>query len=62
MQRYFYSKIIYRSSNKNGLNKIDIIRILLNIDNSSFHSNVHTFLKYFSNIINGNQNLKRQIS
>jgi hypothetical protein len=51
MKRYFYSKIIYRSSNKNGLNKIDIIRILLNIDISSFHSNVHTFLKYFSNII-----------
>jgi len=51
MPRYFYVKIIYRKNNKNGINKIDIIKILLNIDISSLHSNVHTFLKYFSNII-----------
>lgn len=39
------------TNNKNGLNKIDIIKSLFESDISSFHSKVHLFLKYLSNII-----------
>jgi hypothetical protein len=49
MLRYFFI-IKYIINNKNGLNKTNIISILFIKDTSSFHSNVHIFLKYFSNI------------
>ena len=48
-------------NNKNGLNKIKVIKSLFVSDTFSFHSNVHIFLKYLPSMIIGFDSLNMKL-